>query len=148
MRQPKTGASPDRRLDRDLHKGVVLLVLGGAAVTFLGILFLVPSVRSAASATCSAEGTIVGHDRVETDEAVYFYPRVAFVVGGTEWVVRGLIGHMRPHPRVGALRRVFFPPGEPQAAQMSRFAGVWVSLWLILFGIVMATVAIGVWLQD
>jgi hypothetical protein len=127
---------------------MVLIVLGGLFVTALGIVFLVPTVRSAASATCSAEGTIIGHDRVETDEAIYYYPRVTFVVDGVEWVVRGLIGHVRPHPRVGARRRVYFPPGDPQAAQMSRFSGVWVSLGLILFGVVMASVAVCVWLQD
>jgi hypothetical protein len=126
----------------------VLLGLGGLAVAAVGVVFLVPTSRFAVSATRSAEGTIVGHDREETQEAVYYYPRVAFTVDGVEWVIRGKIGHIRPRPRVGARRRVYFPPGDPEAASMDRFAGVWVSLGLIFLGFALATGAVWTWIQD
>jgi hypothetical protein len=131
-----------------LTLGVVLLALGGSALAVGGAAFALSAYRVAAAATRSADGTIVGHDRVEGDESVFYYPRVAFTADGTEWVVRGQIGHHRPHPRVGAFRRVYFPPGKPEAASMSRFEGVWAALGLVLFGLLMATVSVKTWLDD
>ena len=114
---------------------LAVCVLAGVTVAGVGILFFVPAAREAAAATGAAEGTVVGHDREEGEEAVYYYPRVAFTADGTEWVIRGHIGHSRQWPPVGARIRVYFPPGDPGVAELSRFGGVWAAAGVFLVGI-------------
>lgn len=126
-----------------LVMGAVLCVLAGAAVAVVGVLLLIPAVRFAVAAKASADGTVIGHDKSDTHEATWYYPRVAFTAAGREWVVRGLVGHLRPRPQVGARVRVFFPPGDPQAAELGRTGLAWVALGVLAVGI--ALVAGGVW---
>ena len=114
---------------------LAVCVLAGVTVAGVGILFIVPSARFAVAATGVAEGTIVGHDRKEGEEAVYYYPQVAFTTDGTGWVMRGRIGHSRQWPPVGTRIRVYFPPGDPGVAELSRFGGVWAAAGVLLVGI-------------
>jgi hypothetical protein len=103
-----------------------LAALLGAAALTVGVALLIPTIRFARSATGVAEGTVVGHDREEDHESVYFYPRIAFTANGADWQVRGKLGYAgRPRHRVGARVRVYFPPNDPGAAELSRFGGAW-----------------------
>src|SRR5271165_6147282 len=115
--------------------GAALCVLAGMCVAVIGVLVLVPAIRFAIAASQSAEGEVIGHDRVDGEEADYFYPRVAFKIGREEWVFRGRVGSLRPRPPVGARIRVYFPPGEPGAADLTRFHGVWAIAGLLVVGI-------------
>jgi hypothetical protein len=126
-----------------LVTGAVLCVLAGSVAVAVGVLLLIPSVRFAVAARASADGTVVGHDQSDTQEATWYYPRVVFTAEGAEWVVLGLIGHLRPRPRLGSRVRVYFPPGDPQAAELGRTGGVWAALAVLAVGLALA--AGGVW---
>lgn len=121
---------------------LVVSVLAGMVAIAVGTLLLVPTIRFAIAATASAAGTVVGHDRSDSEEATWYYPRVAFTAGGREWVVRGLLGSHRPRPAVGARVRVYFPPGNPQAAELGRIGGVWASMALVAVGVGLVAVAV------
>jgi Protein of unknown function (DUF3592) len=126
-----------------LVMGAVLCVLAGTVTAAVGVLLLIPTARFAVAARASADGTVVGHDQSDTQEATWYYPQVVFTAKGREWVVRGVSGHLRPRPRLGSRIRVYFPPGDPQAAQLGRTGGVWAALGLLAVGIALA--AGGVW---
>jgi hypothetical protein len=118
-------------------------VLAGVVPAAFGVLLLIPSIWFAVAATASADGTVVGHDQSDTPETTWYYPRVVFTAEGREWVVGGVLGHHRPRPRLGSRLRVYFPPGDPQAARLGRTSGVWAALGLLTVGI--GLVAGGVW---
>jgi hypothetical protein len=123
--------------------GAVLCVLAGTVAAAVVVLPLIPTVRVAVAARASADGTVVGHDRSDTQEATWYYPRAVFTAEGREWVVRGLLGHHRPRPRLGSRARVYFPPDAPQAAELGRAGGGWLALAVLAVGI--ALVLIAVW---
>jgi hypothetical protein len=125
-----------------LVMGAALCVLAGAVVAAAGILLLVPVTRTAASATASANGAIVGHDWADTEEATWYYPRVAFTAAGRECAVRGRVGHLRPQPPVGSRVQVYFPRGDPQAAGLGRNGGVWAAVGLVAVGLALTAGAI------
>src|SRR5262245_23332536 len=111
-----------------------LCALGGLGVLVLGILILLPSIQFAAGATESASGRVVCHDQEGQGADLWYYPRVAFTAGGREWECRGQCGWSRPTPPVGARVRVYFPPADPGAAQLSRFGGVKVAALMLACG--------------
>jgi hypothetical protein len=122
--------------------GAVLCVLTGTVAVVVGVLLLIPTVRFAVAARASADGTVVGYDLSDTPEATWYYPRVEFTAEGREWVVRGVLGHLRPRPRLGSRLRVYFPPGDPQAAQLGRAGGVWAALGVLAVGVALAAGAV------
>jgi hypothetical protein len=122
--------------------GAVLCVLAGTVVAVVGVLLLIPTIRFAVAASESADGTVVGYDQSDSPEATWYYPRVEFTAEGREWVVRSVLGHLRPRPRLGSRLRVYFPPGEPKAAQLERAGGVFAALGVLAVGIALAAGAV------
>jgi hypothetical protein len=118
-----------------LAMGATLCLLAGAVAAAFGGLLLVPAVRFAAAATASARGTVIGHDQKDSEEATYYYLRVAFTAEGREWVVKSNVGHLRPRPPVGTQVRVRFPPGDPGAADLSQAGGLWLAVVPLVVGV-------------
>ncbi len=124
--------------------GAGLGVLAGAVTAGVGVLLLVRALRLEAA----TYGTVVGHDRSDSEDATSYYPRVAFATEGREGLIRGQIGHGRPQPPVGARVQVYLPPGDPQAAEFGRAVGVWVAVAATSAGAVLAGVAAWELVQD
>lgn len=121
----------------------ILCVLAAIPVATAGVLIFIPTARFAAAATASAEGTVVGYERVDAADATYFYPQVAFKAAGAEWVVEGKSGHLRESPPLGTQVVVYYPPDAPQQGELGRTGGMWAAAGLMAIGVGLAIG--GVW---
>ena len=91
----------------------------------------------------TADGMIVGFvQKTDYWGEVHYLPQVCFTCRGQEYTITASVGQQIEAYDRGQKVQVFFPPQQPEAADIKSFANTWLSgLFLLVFGAMLAGVS-------
>jgi Protein of unknown function (DUF3592) len=126
---------------------LILLGIGGLSL-IVGILLIMSRRRFLRDAV-SVQGTVTGHaERSGSEGGTVYSPVVQFTtVEGQALTFTESVASNPPRHQAGASVKVLYPPGNPQAARVAGWFGLWfLPTFALLFGLIFVGVGVPLYL--
>lgn len=120
-----------------------LFVLIGTGIMLAGVVYLLRLAWRLKHAQ-TADGMVVGFvQKTDRQGQVHYFPQVCFTCRGQEYTVTAATGLPAETYDRGQKVQVFFPPQQPEAANIKSFVHTWLfGLLLLVFGTLFAGVSL------
>ena len=130
--------------------GTTGLVFGGiGAVSLIVGILLYFSRRRFLKTAVAAQGTVTGHvERSGSEGGTVYSPVVQFTtIEGQTLTFTESVASNPPRHQPGSMVKVLYPPGNPQAARVAGWFGLWfLPTFALLFGLIFAGVGVPLYL--
>jgi Protein of unknown function (DUF3592) len=128
---------------------VALILLGIGGLSLIAGILLIMSRRRFLRDAVSVQGTVAGHaERSGSEGGTVYSPVVQFTtMEGQALTFTESVASNPPRHQAGASVKVLYPPGNPQAARVAGWFGLWfLPTFALLFGLIFLAVGVPLYL--